>query len=91
MFHETLCIVRYPTYPEWVDKPRLFINCTAKDRLRFEFRITLASNPVYRTLTESANCPIELGLEEFDRLYSKFMAAHASGRSEIKPGQLGRL
>ena len=80
--HATLCIVRYPTYPEWCDKPLLSINCTAKDRLQFEFRITLASEPVYRALTESANCALELGLQEFDRLYAKFLNAHGSRPSE---------
>src|SRR5262249_42761203 len=74
--HATLCIVRYQTFPEWCDKPLLSINCTAKDRLQFEFRITLASEPVYGTLTESANCPLEVGLLEFDRLYEKFLDAH---------------
>src|SRR5262249_7509127 len=72
----TLCIVRYPTYHEWCDKPVLTINCTTKDILRFEFRITMASDPVYRALTESVNCPLELGLEEFDRMYTKFLDAH---------------
>ena len=77
--HAALCIVRYPTYDERRDKPLLSINCTAKDRLQFEFRITLASFPVYRALTESANCPLDLGLQEFDRMYAKFLDAHEAG------------
>src|ERR1051325_5757597 len=74
--HATLCIVRFPRYPEWSDKPLLSIISTSKDRLQFEFRITFATEPVYRTLTESANCPLELGLQEFDQLYAKFLDAH---------------
>jgi hypothetical protein len=74
--HETLCITRYRTYPQWLDKPSLFLNCTAKDRLKIEFQTTLATSPVVRLLTESVNCPPELALQEFDRLYARFLAAN---------------
>lgn len=74
--HETLCIVRYPSYPAWCDKPLLSINCTAKDRLQLELRITRDAKPVHRAFTESASCPLDLGLVEFDRLYAKFLDAH---------------
>jgi hypothetical protein len=76
--HETLCIVRYPTYPEWCDKPSLFINCASKERLRLSFRILLSAEPVHRTLTEDVVCSLPQGLDEFDRLYAKFLAAHGN-------------
>jgi hypothetical protein len=74
--HETLCITRYSKYPEWLNKPSLFINCTTARRLRMEFQITLSTDPVARYITETVNCPLELGLQEFDLLYKKFLAAH---------------
>src|SRR5688500_15328236 len=52
--HATLCIVRQPTYPEWLDQPVLMVNCTAIDRLQLDFRVTLATEPVVRTITESS-------------------------------------
>jgi hypothetical protein len=75
--HEALCITRYPTYEERCGKPLLSINCSSKDRLHFEFRVELEREPVYRAIIESANCPLDLGLTEFDRLYAKFLKAHA--------------
>ncbi len=74
--HEILCIVRYPTYAERQDKPVLQINSTDAHRLQFDLRVTLASGAIYRAVTESANCPLESGLQEFDRLYAKFLDAH---------------
>jgi hypothetical protein len=74
--HEALCITRYPTYDQRRGQPLLSINCTSKDRLQFEFRIELEREPVSRAIIESANCPLDLGLTEFDRLYAKFLEAH---------------
>jgi hypothetical protein len=74
--HEALCIARYPSHAERSGKPLLSINCSAKDRLQFELRVELEREPVYRAITETANCPLDLGLAEFDRLYAKFLEAH---------------
>ena len=74
--HETLCISRYPSYPEWSDNSSLFINCTSSEHLRISFQVVLARKPVFRTVTEDVVCTIPQGLEEFDRLYAKFIAAH---------------
>jgi hypothetical protein len=77
--HAALCIVRYPTYPEWIDKPVIDIISTAPDRLRMQLVVTLNPLPIYRTSTESVNCPLDLALEEFDALYAKFLTAHEPG------------
>jgi hypothetical protein len=73
--HATLCISRFP-YPKCLEQPGLFLNCTAKDRLHLELQVPVDSGPVARTLKETVNCPIDLGLQAFDRLYAKFIAAH---------------
>ena len=74
--HEALCITRYPTYEARRGKPLLSINCWAKDRLHFELRVELQRDAICRAITESANCPLDSGLAEFDRMYAKFLEAH---------------
>ena len=76
--HATLCITRSPGYPEWFETPLLMINCTAKDRLQFDLRITVSQGPVVRTVTQGSNCPVELGLDEFDRLFASLISAHTN-------------
>jgi hypothetical protein len=86
--HATLCVVRYPTYPEWVGKPAIDIISTAPNRIQIEFTVTTSSDPVHRTLTEAVNCPIDLALAEFDLMYGRFLAAHEvppSGGGEVEP------
>jgi hypothetical protein len=49
---------------------------SSKDHLQIGLRIDLTGPPVRRWIEESVHCPMDRGLEEFDRLYEKFMAAH---------------
>jgi hypothetical protein len=76
--HQILCITRQPKYPEWFDGPLLSLDCRGKDRMHFEVTITTESTPVRRGLTESGNCPVNVALQEFDRMYAKWVAAHTS-------------
>src|SRR3954464_13961989 len=75
--HEAFCISRFPTYDERNGEPLLSVTASAPDRLHFDFRVELRpEDGVYRSITQSVNCPEDRGLAEFDRLYEKFLAAH---------------
>jgi hypothetical protein len=71
-----LCIARFPTAEEWSDKPQLSIAGSASDRLRFDLSIVTDRRPVCRTTTEAVVCTLDQGLDEFDDMYAKFLAAH---------------
>jgi len=75
--HQALCIVRYSTCPEWINKPCLTLDCTRKeDRLVLSLDVVLCHEPVYRLVTERVVCRVDMALKEFDVLYEKFLAAH---------------
>src|SRR5688572_33081317 len=61
--HEWLCIVRCPTFPEWLDRPTIFMTCAGPNRV------------VLRLASEAAECTADVALDEFDRLYPKLLAA----------------
>ena len=85
--HAALCISRFPTYQERAAQPLLSVAATGPDRLHFQLRVeTWAKDEVYRAVTHSTNCPAERGLEEFDRHYAMFLAAHAPTRSRTAGG-----
>jgi len=70
------CIARFPTSEEWSDKPHLSIAGSAPDRLRIDLSIVTDRKPVCRTTTEAVVCSMEQGLDEFDDMYAKFLAAN---------------
>lgn len=72
----TFCIVRFPTDSEWRYKPLLSIKIVSSTNVLFELRITHATKPALRAMTESSSAPYDVALDEFDRLYAKFLSAH---------------
>ena len=73
----SLCIVRYPTYKLWHNKPLLSLGIASSNHVRIQLRVTRSAKPAYRSTTESSNSPYNIALEEFDRLYELFLQAHA--------------
>ena len=72
----TFCIVRFSDPAEWRDAPLLAIRIASSANVLFEFKITTATKPVRRAVTESSSAPYAVALEEFDRIYRMFLAAY---------------
>lgn len=72
----TFCIVRFPTYGEWRFKPVLSVRIASSANVLIELRITNATKPALRAVTESSNAPYDVALDEFDRMYKMFLRAH---------------
>jgi hypothetical protein len=69
--HETLCLTRYQTYPEWYDKPLISINSTRTGKFKFELTEPLEDNEVYRQKSEAIVCSPDKALEVYDELVAK--------------------
>jgi len=72
----TFCIVRFPTYAQWRFQPTMSLRIASSANVRIELRLTQQIKPALRAETESSSAPYAIALEEFDRLYAKFLAAH---------------
>ena len=71
----TFCIVRYPQ-PEWRYKPTLSLRIASSARVLIELRVTQSTKPSLRAITESSSAPWDVGLDEFDRFYRRFLDVH---------------
>ncbi len=73
--HETLCITKFKTYPEWFDKPLLSIDVNWSADEKYEYKFSLVKRQeqdnVMREFAESVFCSFDKSLENFDEMIEK--------------------
>lgn len=72
----TFCIVRFPTYREWQFAPMLSLRIASSHNVWIRFRIFESTKPILRFTEESSSTAYDLAMQEFDRRYEQFLAAH---------------
>lgn len=73
--HETLCVTKFKTHPEWFDKPlvTIDINWGASEQYKYKFSLVerQEKDNVIREFVESVLCSFGKSLEIFDEMIEK--------------------
>lgn len=72
----TFCITRSPWNSERRRKPSLALSVASSVAVLIELRTVTSLKPTARWTTESCSVRYERALDEFDRLYAKFVALY---------------
>jgi hypothetical protein len=73
--HETLCITKFKTHPDWFDKPlvTIDINWGADEQYKYKFSLVKRQEEdnVLREFAESEFCSFDKSLKVFDEMIEK--------------------